>query len=205
MVVIFLTIVTVLLSTVYPAMMAARAAVPSGQRRWSLPQPKNDEIHVEFPFIYDANRVLGVCAYLRDYMLQHSEASTGSFLARVGPVGRVDMKAADAEKAYVMLFDVAPAPFDLGVNQQMEVYAYFDQHVKAHMLSIHLTRTSGEINNWMAVNQPFLESLRKRLLGWRSQRRETHESFYRQGEALFSGAQDMPTQSADADHRGGTR
>ena len=38
-VVIFLSIATVLVSTAYPAMMAARAAVPSGQRRWSLPQP----------------------------------------------------------------------------------------------------------------------------------------------------------------------
>ena len=64
-------------------------AVPSGQRRWSLPQPVGDQIFVQFPFSYDADRVLGICAYLRDYMRQNSEASTGKFLARLGPVGWV--------------------------------------------------------------------------------------------------------------------
>jgi len=181
-------------------MMAARAAVPSGQRRWSLPQPVGDEINVHFPFSYDADRVLGVCAYLRDYMRQNSEASTGKFLAKLGPVGRVPVSAdeggdtavAGSERAYAMLFDIAPAPFDLGVNQTMEVYAYYDHRVKAHMLSVHLTRLSGERGNWVTVNQPFLESLRKRLLGWRSQKAATHEAFYREGEQLFADAPDLP-------------
>ncbi|MCX5658714.1 MAG: FtsX-like permease family protein, partial [Planctomycetota bacterium] len=212
MVVIFLTIATVLLSTVYPAMMAARAAVPSGQRRWSLPQPVGDQIFVQFPFSYDASRVLGICAYLRDYMKQNSEASTGKFLAKLGPVGRVPTtapapetpgtpgtpgaagspgKAADG-RAYAMVFDIAPAPFDLGVNQKMEIYAYYDPRVKAHMLAVHLTRTSGEVGNWVTVNQPFLEALRKRLLGWRSQKAATHEAFYRDGERLFADALNLP-------------
>jgi len=190
--VIFLTIATVLLSTVYPAMMAARAAVPSGQRRWSLPQPEGDEIHVQFPFSYDAERVKGVCAYLREYMQQHSEASTGNFLVNLGPVGRVANQDGE-EQPYCMLFDVAPAPFDLGVNQIMEVYAFYNHQVKAHMLSVHLTRTSGEKNHWMAVNQPFLEALRKRLLGWRSQRQEIQESFYQQGADLFADTSVFPT------------
>ncbi|MCE9592249.1 MAG: FtsX-like permease family protein [Planctomycetes bacterium] len=200
MVVIFLTIATVLLSTVYPAMMAARAAVPSGQRRWSLPQPQGDQIHVHFPFCYDAERVLGVCAYLRDYMKQNSEASTGKFLAKLGTVGRVPMSGGvdETDRAYVMVFDIAPAPFDLGVNQTMEVYAYFDKRVKAHMLSVHLTRMTGETSNWVTVNQPFLESLRKRLLGWRSQKAATHESYYREGEQLFAGAPDLPVTGVES-------
>ncbi len=195
--VIFLTIGTVLLSTIYPAMMAARAAVPSGQRRWSLPQPIGNEIYVQFPFSYDGSRVLGVCAYLRDYMKQNSEASTGQFLAKVGAVGRVPAPAGHAladghDKAYCMIFDIAPAPFDLGVNQKMEVYAYFDPLVKSHMLAVHLTRLSGEMGNWVAVNQPFLESLRKRLLGWRSQKAATQEAYFHEGEQMFADAGNLP-------------
>ncbi len=197
LVVIFLTIATVVLSTVYPALMAARAAVPSGQRRWALPQPEGDEITVQFPFSYDGDRVLAVCAYLRDYMQQHAEASTGSFLAQLGPLGRVPATAGGEEQPYVMLFDVAPAPFDLGVNQRMEVYAFYNHRVKAHMLSVHLTRQSGQKSDWMAVNQPFLEALRKRLLGWRSQRAPVQESFYRQGQALFAAAPLLPAQAQE--------
>jgi hypothetical protein len=199
LVVIFLAIATVLLSTVYPAMMAARAAVPSGQRRWSLPQPEGDTIHLKFPFSYDSDRVLGVCAYLHDFMRQNSEASTGKFLAKLGPVGRVPLADGvvqdgdEDRRPYAMLFDIAPAPFDLGVNQKMEVYAYFDERVHAHMLAVYLTRISGERGNWVTVNQPFLESLRKRLLGWRSQKQQTQTSFYEQGRKLFANAKELPT------------
>jgi hypothetical protein len=202
MVVIFLAIATVLISTIYPAMMAARAAVPSGQRKWSLPPTEGDQMAIKFPFSYDAARVLGVCAYMRDYMKQNSEASTGSFLAEIGPVGRVGKIRAensDGEPGepvdhvtYAMTFDIAPAPYDLGVNQKLEVYAYYDTTVKAHMLAVHITRITGERSNWLAVNQPFLESLRKRLLGWRSQKSDTHEAYYREGQRMFADAGDLP-------------
>ncbi len=202
MVVIFLAIATVLISTIYPAMMAARAAVPSGQRKWSLPPTEGDEMAIKFPFSYDAARVLGVCAYMRDYMKQNSEASTGSFLAEIGPVGRVGSIKADAGEpgatgtvdhaTYAMTFDIAPAPYDLGVNQKLEVYAYYDTTVKAHMLAVHITRITGERSNWLAVNQPFLESLRKRLLGWRSQKSDIHEAYYREGQRMFADAGDLP-------------
>ena len=215
LVVIFLTMGTVLLSTLYPAMMAARAAVPSGQRRWSAPQPDGDEVQVDFPFSYDAARVLGICAYLREFMRQNSEASTGKFLAGLGPVGWIpapgtsgEAQAAEPDaptggarhdRVYVMIFDIAPAPFDLGVNQKMEVYAYYSPHVRAHLLSVHLRRLSGERTNWVTVNQPFLESLRKRLLSWRSQRPETQQLHYEAGEKLFANAPQLTVRSADAD------
>lgn len=204
MVVIFLTIATVLISTIYPALMAARAAVPSGQRRWSLPQPVGDEIHVQFPFSYDASRVLGVCAYLYDFMQQNTEASTGTFLAKIRAIGRVNApgSGSSAGKAYAMVFDVAPAPFDLGVNQKMEVYAYYDTKVRAHMLSVHLRRVSGERGNWLAVNQPFLEALRKRLLGWRSQRGQVQQSYFEQGERMFAAAEDLSSRGAERVEQG---
>lgn len=198
-VVIFLTIATVLISTIYPAVMAARAAVPSGQRRWSLPRPEGDQIKVDFPFSYDAERVLGICAYLYDFMEENSEASTGKFLSKfVGrgmvPVRRQDPddeKGNDHEKAYAIIFDISPAPFDLGVNQKMEVYACYNPRVRAHMLAVHLTRISGERGNWVTVNQPFLETLRKRLLAWRSQPADTQRRYYEKGEQLFANVQDL--------------
>jgi len=205
LVVIFLSMATVLLSTLYPATLAARAAVPSGQRRWAAPQPTDDEVQVKFPFSYDTARVLGICAYLREFMQQNSEASTGRFLATLGPVGWIPASSSTEDppagspgrgarpgRVYVMLFDIAPAPFDLGVNQTMQVYAYYDAHVRAHMLSVHMQRISGQRSDWIAVNQPFLEALRQRLLGWRSQRPETQEHHYELGEKIFADAPQLP-------------
>ena len=194
--------------------------MPSGQRRWSLPRPEGDQIQVDFPFSYDAARVVGVCAYLHDFMHENSEASTGKFLAGLGPVGLVptagdgdgrpaaDQAPSNADhqaaaddslehRAYAMLFDIAPAPFDLGVNQHMEVYASYNRRVRAHMLTVHLTRISGERSNWLTVNQPFLESLRKRLLAWRSQSAEIQNGYYEKGERLFADAAQLPVVEAD--------
>ena len=205
-IVIFLTVLTVLISTIYPAMMAARAAVPSGQRRWSLPRPEGDQIKVDFPFSYDAGRVLGVCAYLYDFMEQNSEASTGKFLSQNAHVGFVPIdhegevehpvetskQPSARSKAYAMVFDVAPAPFDLGVNQKMEVYACYRPKVRAHMLTVHLMHISGQPTDWVTVNQPFLEALRKRLLVWRSQPEHIEKSYFERGQQLFARATDLP-------------
>ncbi len=214
MVVIFLTIATVMLSTVYPASLAARAAVPSGQRKWSVPTPQGDEIQLKFPFSYDSRRILGICAYLDDFMLQNSEASTGKFLSRLRAVGRVPTRNVPPASAaangaqdngpngetLALVYDIAPTPFDLGVNQKMEVYADYDPRVKAHMLSVHLTRESGDHDSWTTVNQPFLESLRKRLLGWRSQKSDTQEAFYEKGLRLFHEAPRLPVRDEQPSH-----
>jgi len=195
MFVIMLSIGTVLLSTIYPSAMAARAAVPSGQRRWALPKPQGDEINVDFPFSYDQARLLGVCAFLNEFMEQNSEASTGRFLAQprgMGIIAEHSDEPHDASPTYVMVYDITPAPFDLGVNQTMELYAYYHAKVRAHMLSVRLTRTSGQTHNWKSVNQPFLESLRKRLLDWRSQRPDNQNDYRARGERLFNNAPCFP-------------
>ena len=49
MVVIFAAIGTVIISTLYPAFIATRASVPSGQRRWKLPAPVGDELLAGLP------------------------------------------------------------------------------------------------------------------------------------------------------------
>ncbi len=210
MVVIFLTISTVMLSTLYPAALAAKAAVPSGQRKWSLPRPEGDEISLKFPFSYDSRRILGICAYLNDFMQQNSEASTGKFLSKLRVIGRVPSTSGPEDdsldnhsiltpgESLAMVYDIAPIPFDLGVNQKMEVYADYDSRVKAHMLSVHITRESGDRDSWTTVNQPFLEALRKRLLGWRSQKAETQEAYFVAGEKLFEDTELLRTCDGDS-------
>jgi len=212
-VVIFLSIATVVASTIFPAAMAARAAVPSGERKWSMPSPDGDEIQITFPFSYDHDHILGACAFLHDFMLQNSEASTGRFLAQFRKAGRLPVERPDdaeeeerqseearrgdgAAQVYALVYDVAPAPFDLGVNQVVECYAGYDPRVRAHMFSVHLTRISGQTANWLAVNQPFLEALRKRLLNWRSQRPATQQAYVEKGERLLVRGEMLPVRKS---------
>ncbi|MGO8704393.1 MAG: hypothetical protein ACLQVA_11290 [Candidatus Brocadiia bacterium] len=42
------------------------------------------------------------------------------------------------------------------------------------------------------MNEPFLESLRARLLSWRSQSSVNQEQFRRQGETMFAEVREFP-------------
>jgi hypothetical protein len=196
MIVIFASIATVVVSTLYPAYIATQAAVPSGQRRWKLPAPSGDELRLRFPFSYSEEHLPGVCAFLHQFMDLNSEASTGKFLAQDARFGYI--RDVDGRKALVMVYDVTPTPFDLGVNQRMEIYGHYDPKVRAYVLTTHITRVKGSDSSWMIVNQPFLESLRARLLSWRSQSAANQEQFRRKGEEMFANAPELPTKRSSA-------
>ncbi len=106
------------------------------------------------------------------------------------------MRDVDGRKVLVMVYDVTPIPFDLGVNQRMEIYGHYDPRVRAYVLATHITRTKGSDSDWLVVNQPFLESLRARLLSWRSQSAANQEQFRQKGEAMFANAPELPTRGA---------
>ena len=167
--------------------------MPSGQRRWKLPPLAGDELQLDFPFSYSAEQLPGVLAYLQAYMDLNSEASSGRFLAQEGRFGLV--RDAEGRKVLAMTYSVTPVPFDLGVNQQMEVYGYYRPRVRAYVIAVVLTRLKGDKNSWLTVNEPLLESLRARLLSWRSQSSAHQDQFHRQGEAMFAEAREFPVRA----------
>jgi len=194
--VIFASIVTVIVSTLYPAYVATRASVPSGQRRWKLPAPDGDELLLDFPFSFSESQLPGVCAFLHAFMDLNSEASSGQFLAQDARFGFVHDR--DGRNVLTMLYSITPVPFDLGVNQDMEIYGHYQPRVRAYVLRVHLTRVKGDKNSWLVVNQPFMESLRARLLSWRSQSLANQEQFRIQGEAMFAAAREFPVKEGAA-------
>jgi len=185
---------TVVVSTLYPAYVATRAAVPSGQRRWKLPPPSGDEFWLDFPFSYNREILPGVLSYLRAFLDLNSEASSGKFLAQDLRAGYVP--AAEGDRALAMVCQITPVPFDLGVNQRLELYAHYRAELNAYVISACATRLKGERHSWMRVNRGFMESLRARLLSWRSQPAPAQEKFRLAGEALFDAAGDFPVRGA---------
>jgi len=194
--VIFASIVTVIVSTLYPAYIATRASVPSGQRRWKLPAPDGDELRLDFPFSFSEHQLSGVCAFLHAFMDLNSEASFGQFLAQDARFGFVRDR--DGRNVLTMLYSITPVPFDLGVNQRLEIYGHYEPRVRAHVLRVHVTRIKGDKNSWLVVNQPFMESLRARLLSWRSQSLANQEQFRIQGEAMFAAGSEFPVKEGAA-------
>jgi len=54
---------TVLLSTLYPAHVASRMAVPDVTRRWKFPEPDGDMWVFDFPFTVSTGQVLGLYGF----------------------------------------------------------------------------------------------------------------------------------------------
>ena len=164
--VILFTIAIVLLSTLYPAIVATKSAVPSGKRKWSLPPHDGHEMRVVFPFIYHPRIAEGVLGYLREYFGRFSEASIGDLIAT--PEKHLQTKDAKGRNKYTMEYHTALAPYDLGVTQRLVFDLGYDEHVQAYCLEMQIVRVSGQDSNWVTTNRPFLERLRKYLMRWRN-------------------------------------
>lgn len=165
--VIVFTLVVVLLSTIYPAIVATRAAVPSGKRKWSMPVNDGNQMEVVFPFIYATPKLAAaVMSYLYTFFNQYTEASLGDMIAQ--PSGTLIEKDHHDQPVFILNYELALAPFDLGVTQAVAFNAAFDEAVGAYRVSMSICRKSGQDSNWIATNKPYLETLRRLLLNWRS-------------------------------------
>ena len=183
--VIVFTIAVVLLSTLYPAIVATKAAVPSGKRKWSLPPNDGHQMNVTFPFIYRPDQAPGVMSYLDGYFAQFTEASIGDMIAD----RTLCERAADGggRPVYRLAFHVALAPYDLGVTQAVVFEAAYDERVGAYRVMLRITRVSGQDSNWVTTNKPFMERLRTLLLQWRSMKPAQFAIYVENGMALYAG------------------
>jgi hypothetical protein len=164
--VILFTIAMVLLSTLYPAMVATRAAVPSGKRKWAFPEHDGNTMTIVFPFIYQPQVVGGVMGYLEEYFARFTEASMGDLIASNAARGKE--KDEKGRETYWLAYDLALAPFDLGVTQRVTFRAAYNERVQSYGIQLTTVRISGQDTNWMTTNKPFLERLRTYLMHWRS-------------------------------------
>ncbi|MDQ0290265.1 ABC transporter permease [Oligosphaera ethanolica] len=184
--VILFTIVIVLLSTLYPSMVATRAAVPSGKRKWSLPRHDGRVMPVVFPFIYQPNLIYGINGYLESYFSRFTEASFGDLIAHREDAS-IDLDNAGRPRL-TLRYQVALAPFDLGVTQDLLFTTAYDDRVQAYRLTMTNTRLSGQDSNWAATNMQFLEKMRSYLLHWRNLSPAEHQDFCRRGRTLYPDA-----------------
>jgi len=181
--VILFTIALVLASTIFPAVVATRTAVPSGKRKWALPEHDGTRMHVELPFIYEPALATGVMHYIYGFLDECRESSLGDIVATLQEklVGRDDA----GRHTYTLSYSIALAPFDLGVTQNVRFDARFDERVDSYRVNTEITRISGQDTNWVTTNEPFLEKLRKFLIRWRNMDGTQHGYHVEQGTKLF--------------------
>jgi len=177
----------VLLSTVYPARIAARSAVPDTVRLWVPPDPDGDRWEMEFPFMVGELEVIGLCGFLANYFGAYSEESIGDFYAE-----KVGVVAEDGENGptYAVQLLLWLAPFDMGVSQFLQLEFLPTSMRSVYTVEIYIQRISGQDTFWKRVNHRFINGLRKEFLLWhtlhdeaRIYHRKTAEKFLASAES----------------------
>ncbi len=178
-----IVIITVYISTLYPARLAADMAVPDVSRRWRFPPPDGDDWRFDFPFTIGGTEVPSMYVYLKTVFDAYGEGSVGDFIARdvrlSSFVGADDMAYAIAMKTWL-------APYDLGISQDVSLHAVSTGEHNIYKIEVHIHRISGDVVSWQRMNRSFLGVLRKRFLVWRTLPTEIHEGYRDKVTAAFA-------------------
>ncbi len=182
----FLVILVVLVSVIYPAKVAAQIAIPDIHRSWKLPPARGNRLHLTLPFLMKHHEHRSIGGYLLDYFQSHQDVSHGVFSADdlqfefVCPTPPSDPNTAVAEddcQPQACAFDaclqvvgrVWLAPFDFGIMQTVKLaFCPSDGEDGFLEINIDLQREAGEAHMWHRINKIFLHNIRRRLLMWRS-------------------------------------
>ena len=156
---------TVLLSVIYPAKRASQIAMPGIERRWTLPEPENDQIIMPLPFTVTGDQALGVNVFLREYLAAHADYSLGHF-----STAEIELRTIEAEfgEGYEISLMVWLAPYDLGVSERLHLQTLPTEEAEVYRIQAVIARESGDESSWIRVTRNFINMLRKQYLLWRT-------------------------------------
>ena len=102
-----IVMLTVLLSTVYPAFMASKISSPEGNKN-DLGDPVGDLWRLQFPFTVSGAQSLGMAQFLADYFESHTDTSVGKFFT-----DKVFFSGLPLHDAVALLNEGVPTPAEL--------------------------------------------------------------------------------------------
>jgi murein DD-endopeptidase MepM/ murein hydrolase activator NlpD len=153
--------VVVLLATLFPSKKAAKLAAPSGMEKWVLPEPDDDgRIRYTLPFTLTRGNAVGMTAFFRRFLLNHTEATSPDFNCR-----HVRLAQGESLKAQCTMW---LQPYDLDVAQEFEMAVQPTDKPGIFAVALTLHRTSGTEEAWLRTNYGFLDLVRKQFLLWRN-------------------------------------
>jgi len=169
-----IVILTVLLSTLYPARKASEVATPAIERRWKVPEPEGDDWTIPMPFAVTGEQAAALNAFMSEWFHAYEEYSIGDFVTQ-------NVEASDIVtnlgKGYSLKLMTWLAPFDLGVSQRAELRTIPTDMEDVYEIVLLLHRESGDVSSWKRVNRRFLNTLRKQFLIWRTLTAEDRERY----------------------------
>lgn len=162
---ILIVMLIVLLSTIYPAIKAARSASPDVARKWKMPPPDGNMLCFQFPFTVSRVDFGGILMFISEHFTNHMDSSLGSFAASNievlhGVAGLTD--------GYLLSVNLTLAPFDLGVAEELKMYSAPSDIEGVDVVTMNILRKDGSRSAWLRGNRRFVDEIRNQFLLWRS-------------------------------------
>jgi hypothetical protein len=174
----------VLVATLIPARKAAALAAPSGMAEWQLPEPDGDGvIRFELPFTLTRGNVVGMVAFFRRFLLNHTESTSEDFNCR--EVG-LESLVVEGDPALAVTTDMWLMPYDLDVAQHFRMTLHPGTTPGVYVVGLTLTRFSGSEENWTRTCYRFLNLVRQQFLFWRNLSPEARSEYIEEGARLVS-------------------
>ena len=162
---ILIVMAIVLLSTIYPAIKAGRAASPDVARKWKMPPPDGDVLCFQFPFTVSRVDFGGILVFISEHFANHADSSLGSFAASNIRITHGKNELTDG---YMLTADFTLAPFDLGVAEEMSMYSAPSDIEGIDVVTVRIIRKDGSKGAWLRGNNRFVGEIRNQFLLWRS-------------------------------------
>jgi LysM repeat protein len=179
----------VLLATLMPARKAAAVAAPSGMAKWQLPETSEDgRIEFELPFTMTRGNTVGMLAFFRRFLLNHTEATSTDFNCRNITVEQVNGET----QSLRILADMWLSPYDLDVSQRMALDIHATDNPGVFRVRITLARSSGTEEAWLRTNYGFMDLVRQQFLLWRNLDHQARENYIAEGVSLFQSTGTKP-------------
>jgi len=178
------TMVIVVLSSMYPAGKAYRVAAPGADEEpdTGSAETGGDTISMFLPFVATAGHAEAMQAYMWEY-LDGTQGVTVGQLAVDNLQAMVETR--DGKRVTVLAFRAWMAPFDLGISHHAELRIVYRADRDVWQYRLTAKRASGDHQNWRRLTPRFILTIRKQLLMWRILSAEEVDKYRRQGERLF--------------------
>ena len=171
-----LVMLVVLASSIYPARVAAKLAVPDVVRRWQLPDPKDDVWQFPFPFTVNVNAVESLCGYLHTLFMSYGHESVGKMYTERTRILREETDQRPQYPQYAVQLLLWLAPFDMGVSQYLQfTMRPSADNPRIYEIELFIRRISGPIAFWRRLNLGFMLDLRKQFLVWQTLKNDLQE------------------------------
>jgi len=158
------SIIMIMLSSIYPVRKASLLATPSIMRTWRIPtEPTGDIWAIPMPFRESKDLIGGLFAYLYEYLDYHKYEGIGCFYAR-----DICYEETSTDKGTVKTLRALTSliPWDMSPLQYTSINAY-PVSEDTYSIEIALLRKAGTLSTWKASNSIFIDRLRFQFLMWR--------------------------------------